>query len=404
MTVGYLAALRNNTYKINSKFLFRGEHVLHVREPEEPNCIRWTDLDEKWITWATQLSVSTLISFACIAAVAVIIYLLFLKNALYAALAISISNASFPLIAKAITSFESHTSMTGMQTSLLLKITAFRWVVTAVIITIITPFTSTITNGPEHLIQSIYTIFLADLVTSNVLQLADIPSNFNRHFLAPRAASQDRMNLLMSGTEYSIAERYTNVSKTLFLTFYYSAIYPSAFFLCALTLVVNFFVDKFCLLRTWKPSPMLGASIASFSRIYLMTCAIGAMAVVSSYIYSGFPFDNLCAENVSHSAYYGTWKITDGKGQESNAVIEPGVRSYHYCDQFLAPFFPALPKAQPSGSTWMTAEQERLTVITGWVSVGVVGVIGLIFLFQLLRSIKKLFNTSHRVSEDHIFS
>jgi hypothetical protein len=403
MTVGYLAALRNNTYKINSNLLFRGEHVLHVREPEEPNCIRWTDLDENWITKVTQLSVSTLISFACIAAVAVIVYLLFLKSALYAALAISISNAIFPFIAKAVTSFESHTSMTGMQTSLLLKITAFRWVVTAIIITIITPFTSTITNGPEHLIQSIYTIFLADLVTSNVLQLADIPSNFNRHFLAPRARSQDRMNLLMSGTEYSIAERYTNVSKTLFLTFYYSAIYPSAFFLCALTLFVNFFVDKFCLLRMWKPSPMLGASIASFSRIYLMTSAIGAMAVVSSYIYSGFPFDNLCAENVSHSAYYGTWKIIDGKGHESNAVIEPGVRSYHFCDQFLAPSFPALPKVPPSGSTWMTAEQEQLTVITGWVSVGVVGIIGLIFLYRLLRAIKNLFNTSHRVSEDRNF-
>ncbi|KAL3827557.1 hypothetical protein ACHAXA_002054 [Cyclostephanos tholiformis] len=396
MTVGYLAALRNNTYKINSNLLFRGEHVLHVREPEEPSCIRWTDLDDNWITWLSKLSVSTLISLACIASVAVIVYFLRLKSALYAALAISISNAFFPLIAKVATSFESHTSMTGMQTSLLIKITAFRWVVTAVIITIITPFTSTITNGPEHLIQSIYTIFLADLVTSNVLQLADIPSNFNRHFLAPRARSQERMNLLMSGTDYSIAERYTNLSKTLFLTFYYCAIYPSAFFLCALTLFVNFFVDKFCLLRMWKPSPMLGASIASFSRIYLMSTAIGIMAVVSSYFYSGFPFDNLCAENVSHSAYYGTWKITDGEGQDSTALIEPGVRSYHFCDQFLAPSFPALPEAQPSGSTWMTAEQEQLTIIFGWVSVGVVGLIGMVFLFRMLLSIKTLFNTSHR--------
>jgi hypothetical protein len=134
-----------------------------------------------------------------------------------------------------------------------------------------------------------------------------------------------------------------------------------------------------------------------------MTSAIGAMAVVSSYIYSGFPFDNLCADNVSHSAYYGTWKITDGNGLESNAVIEPGVRSYHFCNQFLAPSFPALPEAQPSGSTWMTAEQEQLTVITGWVSVAVVGIIGLIFLYRLLRSIKNLFNTSHRVSEDRNF-
>ena len=398
MTVGSLAAMRNNTHKISSNLLFRGEHVLHVREPEEPNCIRWTDLDENWITRLRQLSVSALMSLACIVAVAVVVYLLRLKSALYAALAISVSNAIFPTIAKAITTFESHSSMTGMQISLLIKITAFRWVVTAIIITIITPFTSTITNGPEHLIQSIFVIFWADLVTSNVLQLADVASNFNRHFLAPRARSQERMNLLMIGTEFSIAERYTNTSKTIFLTFYYCAIYPSAFFICALTLIVNFFVDKFCLMRTSKPSPMLGASIASFSRIYLMTIAIAVLAVVSSYLYSGFPFDNLCAEDVSHSAYYGTWKITDGEGQDNNAVIEPGVRSYHFCDQFLAPSFPARPEAQPSGSTWMTAEQEQLTEIYGWVSVGVVGLIGLFFLYRMLLLIKNLFNTSYRVS------
>jgi hypothetical protein len=143
---------------------------------------------------------------------------------------------------------------------------------------------------------------------------------------------------------------------------------------------------------------MLGASIASFSRIYLMTIAIAVLAVVSSYLYSGFPFDNLCAEDVSHSAYYGTWKITDGEGQDNNAVIEPGVRSYHFCDQFLAPSFPARPEAQPSGSTWMTAEQEQLTEIYGWVSVGVVGLIGLFFLYRMLLLIKNLFNTSYRVS------
>lgn len=396
MTVGSLAAMRNDTHKVNSNLLFRGEHVLHVREPGEPNCIRWTDLHENWITRLRQLSVSTLMSLACIVAVAVLVYLLRLKSALYAALAISISNAIFPMIAKAVTTFESHTSMTGMQISLLVKITVFRWVITAIIITIITPFTSTITNGPENLIHSIYAIFLADLVTSNVLQLADVTSNFKRHFLAPRARSQERMNLLMSGTEYSIAERYTNLSKTLFLTFYYCAIYPSAFFLCALTLFVNFYVDKFCLMRTWKPSPMLGPSIASFSRIYLMTIAIAVLAVVSSYVYSGFPFDNLCAEDVSHAAYYGTWTITDGEGQDSSAVIEPGVRSYHFCDQFLPPSFPALPEAQPSGSTWMTVEQEQLTGIYGWVSVGVVGLIGLFFLYRMLLSVKHLFDTSHK--------
>ena len=189
------------------------------------------------------------------------------------------------------------------------------------------------------------------------------------------------------------------MSKTLFLTFYYCAIYPGAFFLCAITLFVSFYVDKFSLMRTWKPAPMLGPYVAMFSRIYLMSSAIVALGVVSSYWYSGFPFDNLCSENISHSAYYGNWIITDGEGQESTAVIEPGMRSYYFCNQFIGPgpqfSFPAIP---PSSATWMTFEQIQLTNIYGWVSVGVLGLFGLFLLYRLLRSIKHLFGTSHKVS------
>jgi len=135
-----------------------------------------------------------------------------------------------------------------------------------------------------------------------------------------------------------------------------------------------------------------------------MTTAIAALAIVSSYLFSGFPFDNLCAENVSHSAYYGTWKVTDGEGQDSVAVIEPTVRSYHFCNQFLG-FgenfaFPALPKAQPTGSNWMTDEQEQLTGIYGWVSVGVLGLVGLTFLYRIVRTLQDIFSASYKPDGD----
>jgi len=404
MTVGSMVASRNNTHKISSNLLFRGEHVLLIREAEEPSTVRWMDLDVSTSTRLKQLTATTLFCAACTLGVAMLVYLCSQQSAALAAFAISISNALFPVIAKALTNLEAHASESGKQSSLYVKIAVFRWVVTAIVITIITPFTSTITSGKGHLLQAIYVIFLADLVTTNVLQVADLGGNFKRHILAPRATSQERMKLLMGGTEYTIAERYTNMTKTLFLTFYYCSIYPSIFFLCAITLFINFYVDSFSLMRTWKPAPSLGPYISKFSRRYFMTTAIAALALVSSYLYSGFPFDNLCGGNVSHSAYYGNWKITDGEGNDGSVSIEPGVRSYHFCNQFLGPgknfAFPALPDSQPSGSIWMTAEQEQLTGIYGWVSVGVMGLVGLVFLFGVLQSIKALFSASYKSDGD----
>jgi len=400
MKVGPMTAHMNSVHAINPNLLFRGEIVLDVREAEEPSTIRWMDLDVSWSNKMKQLSVTTLISLAFVVAVAVIVALVRLHGAAYAALAISFANSLFPIVAKILTNVEWHASETGKQCSLFVKIAIFRWVVTAIVITIITPFTSTLTRGPDHLLQSIWLIFFTDLVTSNVLQISDPVGNFKRHFLAPRAKSQERMNLLMSGTEYTIAERFTNMTKQLFLTFYYCAIYPSIFFICAVTLFINFYVDKFSIMRTWKPAPMVGASIAKFSRVYFMTTSVAALAIVSSYWLSGFPYDNLCADNTSHSAYYGNWQVTDGNGQTSSAVVEPNQRSYHFCNQYIGPGqnfkFPVSPDAQPSGSKWMTSSQEQLVGIYGIVSAVVLGLVCAVFAYRIFRLFQKLFSASYK--------
>ena len=402
MVVGSMTAYRNNTHTMNPNLLFRGERVLLIREAEEPNTIRWTDLDEKSGTRIRQLSITTFIGLVCVAAVASLIYVCHQFSKSGSALAISVANALYPLVAKMLTNMETHPSETGKHVSLYVKIAIFRWVVTAIIITIIVPFTYTLGSRPDDLLESIFAIFFYDLLLSNGIQLLDPSGNFKRHILAPRASSQDRMNLLMGGTEYFIAERYTNMTKTLFLTFYYCSIYPSAFLVCAITLFVNFNVDKFSLMRTWKPSPAVGASIANFSRTYFMSTAFAAMAIVSSYFFAGFPYDSLCAQDVSHSAYYGTWQITDGNGGTTTAEVMPGERSFRFCNQFLGPgdnfAFPVTSEKQTPDATWMTAEQEQLTGIYGIVSLTALSLVGALFLYCMLKAAKDLFSASYEVS------
>lgn len=70
------------------------------------------------------------------------------------------------------------------------------------------PFTKTIDDN-EGLIRSIWAIFFAEIVTTNAIQLLDLFGHFQRHFLAPRAATQDLMNLNMRGQVVELAERYT---------------------------------------------------------------------------------------------------------------------------------------------------------------------------------------------------
>lgn len=112
------------------------------------------------------------------------------------------------MFATALTELEQHPSAGYVQTSLFLKIAVFRWVNTAFVLTMITPFTATLADD-EHdgIIYKVYLLFWSEIVTTTILQLADISGHINRHFLAPRAKTQDAMNLQFQGAFWSLAER-----------------------------------------------------------------------------------------------------------------------------------------------------------------------------------------------------
>jgi hypothetical protein len=42
-----------------------------------------------------------------------------------------------------------------------------------------------------NLLSGVYSIFFAEIVTVNLLQLVDLGGNFARHFVVPRANSQE---------------------------------------------------------------------------------------------------------------------------------------------------------------------------------------------------------------------
>lgn len=286
-----------------------------------------------------------------------------------------------------------------MQTSLYVKIACFRWVNTAIVITVITPFTQTLTPSPG-LISQIAAIFFAEIVTTNVIQLTDVWGHIQRHFLAPRAKTQDAMNRWFKGLEVELAERYTNMTKIMFLAFWYSSIFPGGLLFAAIALTVNYYTDRFSLMRSWQRAPSVGKEIAVFSRHYFLSSACVILAMMSSFYWSAFPFDNLCPTEASVN----TTQIGNYTFENESVSVDTSSNVYRFCNQdfILRPGGPDFPfifrEGRPGFGEWMSDEQKFLSLLFGWTSVGVLGLVVMKFLYGIGIKVRKQFVINYEVS------
>jgi len=81
--------------------LFRGQRLLSAAETEEPNTIRWQDLNTGFVDCLKQQALTLLTTIAAIALIAFIISIVNEKNITWTAFAIAIFNTLFPMFAKA---------------------------------------------------------------------------------------------------------------------------------------------------------------------------------------------------------------------------------------------------------------------------------------------------------------
>lgn len=360
-----LQAMEDEEFKV-------GKVVLTASEPNEPSTIRWNELNESLSSRVKQQIITFSITVGLIVAMTFITKAANEYSRTFSAYAIAIANSTFPMIAKLLTGTEKHPHESDKQGSLYFKIAIFRWINTAVVITIITPFTETLEE--TGLIRTIYKLFFAEIVTSTGLQLVDYMGHLNRHILAPRAPSQDAMNRNFQGTDFELAERYTNMTKILFLALWYSAIYPGALFMCSIALIINYFADRFSLMRAWKRQPQLGSTVSNLSRKYFFVLSLIAMTLMCSYYWSGFPYDNLCEAENNDVDVSGNWVFNTTSGFVQEVRLMEDSTAYRFCLQDFMHYereerrWPFLPKHQRDGSEWMTSPQESVCNIWGYSS------------------------------------
>ena len=382
---------KNNLQAIPEELRFRGKHVLWIQEPAEPDAVRWQDLEETKLQRLKQQSATLFLTLLCVGGGGAIIAAARRRSAAAAAIVIIILNSGVPQVVKQIIKFESHCDEGSRQRSLYVKMTLLRWFNTAIITTVISPFTDMISNGPDYLLQSIYAIFFAELIKTPILQMTDYMSQVKRHLFGPRLIDRRFRQEQFAGSYWTLAERLTDATKIVFLTLYYATIFPAAFFFAAGTLVIHYWTDKWCILRCWARAPQIGTDLSKFSRFYVYPLTILAFALSLAYNYGSFPFDNACEleELVDGSYVLTNATATTLDGKQVTVTIEEGDPAYRYCYQNLLKIkpaaFPPLP-ADQRGNMWMTDGQEKMLIIIGWTFVAILIWVCFIFFSRIVLS------------------
>jgi uncharacterized integral membrane protein len=129
LSVGAVDVARQKSVTVKKKYRFRKKYLLDVAEPDEPSTVRWQDLNEKYKDRLKQQWLTMLCTVGAIIAIAFLVFILNQSSVQFAAIAIAVFNSLFPMFAKMLTDFESHSSEGGKQRSLYMKIALFRWYV-----------------------------------------------------------------------------------------------------------------------------------------------------------------------------------------------------------------------------------------------------------------------------------
>jgi len=406
LSVGDMQVWSQRKKGIPSERLFRGKHVLKVIEPAEPSSVRWLDLDESYLLQIFQRIFTLIISLALIVAGA---YLIAWGQTIegeffgftVGAFMITVFNTITPRICKMLMKMESHRNEGSYEESLFLKICTFRWTNTAIVLYIITAFSEVITK--DVMMSTVDAVFTTEIYVTPILMLLDYTGHFKRHILAPRAPDQKRMDLQFTGVTYSLAERYTDMNKILFVTFFYAAVFPAGFLFGSISLIVHYVNDKFLLFKTWAQGPPVGTQLPGLSTKFI-SIALVTYFIMTSYTWYFFNFDNACewngdSENILLE-YAGGYNVTDLSGKSEAVVVTNTSKVYNFCSQDLLREdfrFPSFSRYQGEEEDfqWMSEGQERIVNMFAWTTVVVVVYYLFTVLIFIVNSLKNIFRSTY---------
>ncbi|KAJ0393765.1 hypothetical protein P43SY_004207 [Pythium insidiosum] len=303
MTAGLCATITDcaSASAVPEHVRFRGTNILRVEDPVEPSSVNWKHVG---VRRGPRLLQQALISAVVVAMMVGVYHLMrALKGAYVNAPGLSLHDRRFNLflVAYALAAtdlvgcyviyyvqfLEMHQFKEREQLSYLNKLLLFRCYNSAVVIYLLMDFTEIL--EPVNLLQ-IQAVLIANLTTTPVLQLLCPGDRLFQWCLGPFAKTQKKLNLYYSGMYWQLAERYTEITKTVGIALFFNPLLPTGLLVTALSLVVNYWVDKYCLLRLWKVPPQYDGLLARASRYHLLLLCMASL-VMTGHWFNGWPFD-----------------------------------------------------------------------------------------------------------------
>ena len=238
---------------------FRGEYVLLAEESSEPDNIAWlnSSLDDPDRLWRKA------VSFFCTAVILVICYWLvqaaYDVSALALLIVITGLDSTLPFVFMLITGTEGNVDEDDRQESFMMKLFVGRILCAVIFPLLFTPWESMLDVTQ---LASIKNVQLSCCFVTPLVRLVDAPGIFNRQIMTRFFAKSESDALrFWSGTPFTLAERYTDIAKIMFISLFYSFLDPTALFLAALACLNSFFIDRYLLLRKSAPPPLLDNSM-----------------------------------------------------------------------------------------------------------------------------------------------
>ena len=197
-------------------------------------------------------------------------------------------NFLLPMTIKLTSRSEIHFRESAVQVSILAKLVLARFLNSAVLTFLVTRKSDMLTSKFARKIQF---LMIIDLFSSPLVRLFDVYNLFMRYVIAPRCSkTQAQMNKHFNGTFWNLAERYTDMMKKVFFAFYYAWLAPSGFLITGVALFVDYFVDKYLLLRRWRTPPRLHSHLSVAARAYFYGSTI-VSAFMFIWAFRHWPFD-----------------------------------------------------------------------------------------------------------------